>query len=129
MGLLYSFGSSIRTFAACDGDGPYTLVPGAITLSPRTTEISRPKPPAGVTVPTGFGIVSVVWAGLVVSNATVYNTLYRLKANGTAVKFTNSLMGIDALPNQAKSGVVWYTEDGYKTFNSIHAKEDGSKSF
>jgi hypothetical protein len=129
MGLLYSFGSSIRTFAACDGDGPFTLVPGAITLSPRTKEISRPKPPAGVTVPTGFGIVSVVWGGLELSTATLYATLYRLKANGTAVKFTNAVMGIDALPNHEKSGVIWYTEDGYKTFKSMHAREEGSKSF
>jgi hypothetical protein len=122
--MLYQFGSSIRTFAACDNDGPYTLVPGNITLSPRTQEISRQGPSSA-----SFAIVSVVWGGLELRGSSLYSTLYAYKNNGTAVPFTNALFGEDTLLNSQKSGVIWYTEDNFKTFKSIFSKETGTVSF
>jgi len=124
LALLHSYGSSIRTFIACDGDGPFTLVPGNVSLSPHTQEITR-QGPSGP----DFSIVSIVWGAAEIRDGAVYQELYEYKVNGSAVPFTNSVFGADTLPNWPKSGVIWYTEDNFLTFKSIFARENATVTF
>ena len=124
LALLHSYGSSIRTFIACDGSGPFTLLPGNVSLSPNTQEITRQGPSSP-----DFAIVSVVWGAAEIRDGNVYQALYEYKMNGSAVPFANSLFGTDTLPGWRKSGVVWYTEDNFLTFNGIFAREGMNVAF
>lgn len=124
LALLHSYGSSIRTFVACDSDGPFTLVPGNVTLSPHTQEITRQGPSSP-----NFAIVSVVWGAAEIRDEAVYQVLNEYKVNRSAVPFVNSLFGTDTLPGWTKSGVIWYTEDNFLTFRSIFAREGANVPF
>jgi hypothetical protein len=124
LALLHSFGSSIRTFVACDGAGAFTLVPGKVSLSPNTLEITRQGPSSA-----DFALVSVVWGGAEIRDEGVYETLFQYKSNGSAVPFENWLFGRDTLPGAWKSGVIWYTQDNFATFESIYAREYDSVPF
>ena len=124
LALLHSYGSSIRTFVACDLSGPFTLLPGNVSLSPNTQEITRLGPSSP-----NFAIVSVVWGAAEIRDGNVYQALYDYKMNGSAVPFVNSRFGGDTLPGWDKSGVVWYTEDNFVTFNGIIAREGMKVTF
>ena len=101
LALLHSYGSSIRTFVACDGDGPFTLVPGNVSLSPDTQEITRQGPSSP-----DFAIVSVVWGAAEIRDGAVYQALYEYKVNGSAVPFENSVFGADTL--RARASLALY---------------------
>ena len=122
--LLHSYGSSIRTFVACQRDGAFTLVSGNVSLSSHTQEITRLGPASP-----DFAIVSVVWGALEIRDSAVYQAVYEYKVNGSAVPFENSFFGIDTLYGMPKSGVIWYTEDNFLTFKSLYAREGSSVSF
>jgi hypothetical protein len=124
LALLHSFGSSIRTFVACDGAGAFTLVPGNVSLSPDTLEITRQGPSSA-----DFALVSVVWGGAEIRDEGVYETLFQYKLNGSAVPFEDWVFGRDTLEGWNKSGVIWYTQDGFATFESIVAREHDSVPF
>ena len=124
LAILHSYGPSIRTFVACDGDGPFTLVPGNVSLSPNTQEITRQGPSSP-----GFAIVSVVWGAAEIRDGAIYQAIYDYKLNGSAVPFENSVFGMDTLPNWRKSGVIWYTENNFLTFESIFAREGATVPF
>lgn len=124
LALLHSYGSSIRTFIACDSSGPFTLLPGNVSLSPNTQEITRQGPSSP-----DFAIVSVVWGAAEIRDGAVYQALYEYKMNGSAMPFTNDLFGKDTFPGMTKSGVVWYTEDDFLTFNGIFAREGMNVKF
>jgi hypothetical protein len=124
LALLHSFGSSLRTFVACDSSGAFTLVPGNVSLSPGTLEITRQGPSNA-----GFALVSVVWGGAEIRDAAVYETLFQYKSNGSAVPFENWVFGADTLKGSGKSGVIWYTEDNFATIESIMAREHDSVPF
>lgn len=124
LALLHAFGTSIRTFVACDGDGAFTLVPGNVSLSPDTQEITRQGPSSA-----DFALVSVVWGGAEIRDEGVYETLFKYKSNGSAVPFENWLFGQDTLKGWGKSGAIWYTTDNFATFESIVAREHDSVPF
>jgi hypothetical protein len=124
LALLHQYGPSIRTFVGCDGDGPFTLVPGNISSSPHTQEITLQGPSNAE-----FALVSVVWGAAEIRDEAVYQELYNYRTNGSAVPFENSLFGKDTLPNWNKSGVIWYTEDNFQTFKSILGREGSSVPF
>lgn len=124
LALLHSYGSSIRTFVACDSEGLFTLVPGNVSLSPQTQEITRQGPSSA-----DFALVSVVWGSEEIRDEGVYENIYKYKTNGSAVPFGNSFFGRDTLPGWGKSGVIWYTEDNFLTFDSILAREGDSVPF
>ena len=122
--LLHSYGSSIRTFVACHGDGAFTLVPGNVSLSSHTQEITRLGPSSP-----DFAIVSVVWGAAEIRDSAVYQAAYEYKVNGSAVPFENWFFGTDTLYDALKSGVIWYTEDNFLTFKSLYAREGSSVPF
>jgi hypothetical protein len=125
LSLLHSFGDSIRTFIACDAFGNFTLVPGDVSESRNTQEITSHAPNS-----TDFAIVSVVWGPSEIRDKAVDQALWDYKQNGSSMVFNNSLFGNkDPMPQILKSGVIWYTEDNFKTFKSIFAREDDSVSF
>jgi len=124
LSLLHAFGSSIRTFVACERDGTFTLVPGDVKSSPRTQEITRQGPRSR-----SFSIVSVVWGSQEIRTAAVYQSIYNAKRNGSAIPFSNDVFGSDTLENVRKTGVIWYTEDDFRTVKNIHAKEGVSVGF
>jgi len=125
LSLLHSFGDSIRTFIACDGTGNFDLVPGNVGLSPNTQEITTHAPNS-----TDFTIVSVVWGLSEIRDKAVDQVLWEYKQNGSAMLFESSLFGNkDSMPNNLKSGIIWYTEDDFKTFKSVSAKEGDSAGF
>jgi hypothetical protein len=122
--LLHSYGSSIRTFVACHYDGALTLVPGNVSLSPHTQEITRLGPSSP-----DFAIVSVVWGAAEIRDGAVYQAASEYKVNGSAVPFENWFFGTDTLYGVPKSGVIWYTEDNFLTFKSLYAREGSSVPF
>ncbi|KAF2685845.1 hypothetical protein K458DRAFT_387798 [Lentithecium fluviatile CBS 122367] len=125
LSLLHSYGESIRTFIACDAFGEFVLPPGDVSLSKNTQEIASHSPNS-----TDFKIVSVVWGPSEIRDRAVDQALYDYKNNGSAIPFENSFFGgTDALPDFENSGVVWYTEDNFKTFKSIFAREGESVAF
>jgi hypothetical protein len=124
LALLHSWGSSIRTFVACDSDGPFILLPGNVSLSLNTQEITRMGPSSP-----NFALVSVVWGAAEIRTADVYQALYQYRLNGSAVPFGNPFFEVDTLYGVKKSGVVWYTEDNFLTFKSIFAREGESVLF
>ena len=124
LALLYSYGPSLRTYAACENDGPFTLGPEINSSSTHEHEITRQGPSSS-----NFAIVSVVWGGSEIRDGKVYQTLYDLKSNGTEVLFGNEVFGFDPLVGSAKSGVIWYTEDDFLTFKSIYDQETQEKGF
>ena len=123
LSLLHAFGSSIRTFVSCEGDGTFTLVAN-LNQSPLTQEITRQGPSSP-----SFSIVSVVWGALEIRDASVYQAIYEFKRNGSAIPFTNAFFGNDTFPNNSKSGVIWYSDDNFRSFKCLHAKELASVGF
>jgi len=124
LSILHSYGSSIRTFVACEGNGTFTLVPGDVGLSARTQEITRQGPSSS-----DFAIVSAVWGAAEIRDTTVYQAIYDYKRNGTQIPFNNVLFGKDTYYGEQKSGVIWYTQDNFKTFKSIYGRESSTASF
>jgi hypothetical protein len=125
LSLLHSFGDSIRTFIACEDFGKFTLVPGDVGLSQNTQEVSTHAPNS-----TDFSIVSVVWGSSEIRDKAVDQALWEYKHNGSAMLFDNSLFGNkDPIPGSLKSGVIWYTEDNFKTFKSVFAQDGNSVGF
>lgn len=124
LSILHSYGSSIRTFVACNSDGNFELVPGNVSLSPNTQEITRLGP-----VVAGFAIVSAVWGAQEIRNSTIYARLVKCKQDNTPMTFSTSLFGNDTFFGTHKSGVVWYTEDNYSTIKSITTREGNTVSF
>jgi hypothetical protein len=124
LSVLHSYNSSIRTFVACDSSGFLKLVPGDITLSPLTQEITRQGPTTA-----GFAIVSVVWGAAEIRDAAVYQRIFDGRTNKTPLNFTNALFGKDTLPDEHKSGVIWYTQDNFTTFNGVFARESTAVQF
>jgi hypothetical protein len=112
--VLHAFGTSIRTFVALAGSGSYNLVPGDVSLSPSTREITRqgPSDPS-------FAIVSVVWGPAEIRDPSVYQNIYSYAKNGSAIPFGISFFGQDTLLGHQKSAVIWYTEDNFKTVKSV----------
>lgn len=124
LALLHSNGATMRTFVACDGDGPFTLVPEYAIPSSHTQD----------TMPQGrnssnFSIVSVVWGAQEIRDEAVYDALYDYKANGSTMLFGNELFRNDSLYGISKCGVIWYTEDDFRTIKSKFAMEGKSISF
>jgi len=118
VGILHKYGSSIRTFVGCDGDGSPTLQ-AQLAVSPETQAITHQGPNS-----TDFSIVSVVWGSVEVRDKSVYTALYQYKTNGSQIPFeTYTFGGTDSLPGTPKSGIIWYTEDNFTTFKSIFARE------
>jgi hypothetical protein len=124
LSILHSYNSSIRTFVACDSSGFFKLIPGDITLSPLTQEITRQGPTTA-----GFAIVSVVWGAAEIRDPAVYQRIFDGKKNNTPLNFTNALFGKDTYPDEHKSGVIWYTEDNFTTFNGVFARETTTIQF
>jgi hypothetical protein len=118
LSILHSYGPSIRTFVACKGQGGFTLLPGNVSLSPNTQEITRQGPSSP-----SFALVSVVWGAREIRDATVYEGLYGYHLNASAVPFENTVFGKDTFPKMKKSGVIWYTEDNFQTFKSVYSRE------
>jgi hypothetical protein len=124
LAFLYSYGPSIRTYAACESDGPFTLSPKLNSSSTHEHEITRQGPSSS-----DFAIVSVVWGGSEIRDKKVYQTLYDLKSNGTQVLFGNEVFGVDPLIGFAKSAVIWYTENDLLSFKIIYGKENENGRF
>jgi hypothetical protein len=99
-------------------------VPGNVSLSPDTLEITRQGPSSA-----DFALVSVVWGGAEIRDEGVYEALFQYKSNGSAVPFENWRFGKDTLVGSGKSGVIWCTQDNFATFESIVAREHDSVPF
>lgn len=121
LSVLYQYNSSIRTYIGCDGDGLVSLIPEKNTQS---QDITRQGPKSGQ-----FAIVSVVWGAEEIRDRGIYETLSQYKSNGTDVPFENWLFGKDTLVGWSKSGVIWYTDDDFKTFKSSYAVEHSHAGF
>jgi hypothetical protein len=119
-----SSAQSIRTFVACDADGAYILVPGPVSDSLRTTEITRQGPTA-----TNFSIVSVVWGAREIRDLVVYEKLFNAWKKGQPLALNNNLFGSDTFANNAKSAVIWYTVDEFKSFQSTSGREGTKITF
>ena len=117
LSILYSYGTTIRTFVACEGDGPFTLFPGNNKQS-HTNDITRQGPSSP-----NFAIVSVVWGAEEITSGSVYQSIYNYRTNKSAVPFSNELFGKDTLPSTVKSGVIWYTEDNFASFRGSFGRE------
>lgn len=124
LAILHSNGPTIRTFVACDGNGPFTLVPEYAIPSSYTQDIIPQKRNSS-----DFAIVSVVWGGKEIRDESVYDALYDYKANGSAMVFGNDLFRTDTLVGVGKTGIIWYTEDNYRTFESRVRTEGKSTLF
>lgn len=124
LSFLYSYGSSIRTFVACEGNGQITVAPGPIATNSYSQEITRQGPTLS-----DFAIVSVVWGSAEIRTSSVYSKIFNGRNSGLNVTFSNDYFGLDTLINSAKSGVIWYTEDNYTTFKSIYGREGNSSNF
>ncbi|KAF2018241.1 hypothetical protein BU24DRAFT_491241 [Aaosphaeria arxii CBS 175.79] len=124
LSILHQAGTSIRTFVACEGDGVFTLVPERVGPFPNAQEITRQGPKDN-----NFAIASIVWGKTELREGDLYEKVWDLKKNNTAVPFTNDFFGIDTHFGNGKSGVIFYTQDDFKTFRSLIGKEDGSTSW
>lgn len=125
LSLLHSYGSNtIRTFVACEGDGEFTLTPENATPSSHTQDITRQDPCSS-----DFAIVSVVWGNVEIRQESVYKTLCEFRGNGSAVPFGNDVFVTDMMIGQAKSGVIWFTDDDFSTVKSIYAWEGETAFF
>lgn len=116
LAMLYSLGTSIRTFVACENDPISTLTPGGMgSNSPEITRFPSPLP--------NFTIVSVVWGKQEIRTQKVYDSLYEFKGNGSDIPFSNDLFLEDSLISYNKSAVIWYTSDDYNIIKSLNGKE------
>lgn len=124
LSILYSYGSTIRTFVACESNGAFNLAPGSSGPVGHVNDITRQGPSSRT-----FAIVSIVWGASEITDGAVYQSVYSYKINGSAIPFTNELFGKDTFPANSKSGVIWYTDDNFSTFKGIFGREGANVTF
>ena len=132
--MLFEFGTDLRVFvSAMYASDDYSIVPGALSLSPYTYEATTYTKPAAAEIT----IVSIVWGIGVITNETVYDAVYSAATAGESFEFSNVFFGEDTWSGYVKTGVIFYRdssgnlqhltgdENSYQAFPTSATKKRG----
>ncbi|KAJ5708716.1 hypothetical protein N7488_008517 [Penicillium malachiteum] len=104
--MLFTCDSEQRVFVSYKNAGAFNIVAGAVSLSIDTSSIISAPP----TDDASIQIYAVVWGKGLITDTSVYDTLYEYSVNGDEFEWSNDFFGTDTWVGMKKTGAIYYLD-------------------